>query len=113
MEKITPITPEECAKKELPAFVIKAANNCIKRNYYMGVSEFNVDELVDEIIRTSNDKDFKENTTFEVHFCDDKKVNDETKRKLIIKNKWHFLGETYRKVGWTVKPWNSTYKFIG
>lgn len=113
MEKITPITPEECSKKELPDFIIKAANNCIKRNYYKGISEFNVNELIDEIIRTSNNDDFRENTTLSVRFTGDYDHDDKEKRDLIIANRWHYLGETYCKIGWTFKPWKDTYKFIG
>ena len=103
MEKITPITPEECEKKELPAFIIKAANNCIKRNYYNGHSEFYLTELFDEIIRTSTDKDFEENTTLNISLKGfTKNGNKQRKRYLIIANKWHLLAKTYSKVGWDV-----------
>lgn len=103
MEKITPITPEECEKKELPAFIIKAANNCIKRNYYNGHSEFYLTELFDEIIRTSTDKDFEENTTLNISLKGLTKNGDrQRKRYLIIVNKWHLLAKTYSKIGWKV-----------
>ena len=98
MKKIKPITPEECEKKELPAFVIKAANNCIKRNYYDGYSKFYLTELFDEIIRTSTNKDFEENTTGLTENGDKQR-----KRHLIIVNKWHLLAKTYSKVGWKVR----------
>lgn len=104
MEKITPITPEECEKKELPAFIIKAANNCIKRNYYNGHSEFYLTELYDEIIRTSTDKDFEENTTLNIRIKKGLTENSDKQRKrhLIIANKWDLLAKTYSKVGWDV-----------
>lgn len=103
MEKITPITPEECEKKELPAFIIKAANNCIKRNYYNGYSEFYLTELFDEIIRTSTDKDFEENTTLNISLKGLTENSDrQRKRHLIIANKWDLLAKTYSKVGWDV-----------
>ena len=103
MEKITPITPEECDKKELPDFIIKAANNCIKRNYYNGYSKFYLTELYDEIIRTSNDKDFEENTTLNVSLKGLTENGDrQKKRYLIIANKWNLLAKTYSKVGWNV-----------
>lgn len=105
MEKITPITPEECEKKELPAFIIKAANNCIKRNYYNGYSKFYLTELFDEIIRTSTDKDFEENTTLNIRIKKGLTKNSDKQRKrhLIIVNKWHLLAKTYSKVGWKVR----------
>ena len=104
MEKITPITPEECEKKELPAFIIKAANNCIKRNYYNGYSKFYLTELFDEIIRTSTDKDFEENTTLNIRIKKGLTENSDKQRKrhLIIANKWDLLAKTYSKVGWDV-----------
>lgn len=102
MEKITPITPEECAKKELPAFIIKAANNCIKRNYHNGYSRFYLTELFDEIIRTSTDEDFRKNTTLNVCLKGLREHNDKEKRNLIIANKWHLLADTYSKIGWKV-----------
>lgn len=104
MEKVTPITPEECNKKRLPDFVIKAANNCIKRNYYNGYSKFYLTELFDEIIRTSTDKDFEENTTLDVCFKNlTENGNKQKKRHLIIANNWNLLAETYSKIGWDVK----------
>lgn len=102
MKKITPITPEECAKKELPAFIIKAANNCIKRNYHNGYSRFYLTELINEIIETSNDEDFRKNTTLNVCLKGLREHNDKEKRNLIIANKWHLLTDTYSKVGWKV-----------
>ena len=103
MEKITPITPEECDKKELPDFIIKAANNCIKRNYYNGYSKFYLTELYDEIIRISNDKDFEENTTLNVSLKGLTENGDrQRKRYLIVANKWDLLAKTYSKVGWDV-----------
>ena len=103
MEKITPITPEECDKKELPDFIIKAANNCIKRNYYNGYSKFYLTELYNEIIRISNDKDFEENTTLNVSLKGLTENGDrQRKRYLIVANKWDLLAKTYSKVGWDV-----------
>lgn len=79
MEKITPITPEEC-KRILPDFVIESVNECIKKNYRKNSFIITQHKLVDEIL--------KHYTTFP---------------HTIFDNHWLDIEETYRKAGWKVE----------